>query len=56
LKTLFIGIGFIILAVFIAIHQFIFYNVWFEFEDLHHETVMILFAGIGITVLWLKKG
>jgi len=39
------------IAVLIAVHQYIFYGVWFEFSDLHHETWMIMFIFAGLILL-----
>ena len=43
----------IIVAVIIAVHQYIFYDTWFQTSDLHHETWIIMFAFAGI-ILWFK--
>jgi hypothetical protein len=50
-----LGIIFIIFAIIIAIHQFIYYDVWFEIEELHHETWMIMFAFAGALLLLKRK-
>jgi hypothetical protein len=39
-------IGFLILA-----HQYVFYEVWFEVADIHHETVSIAFVSFGLGLL-----
>jgi hypothetical protein len=44
------------IAIVIALHQFIYYGVWFEVADIHHETFMITFAFTGLTLYMLKRG
>jgi len=46
---------FIVFAFVIALHQYFFYDVWFEIDDLHHETWMIMFAFAGVFLLVRKK-
>ena len=45
---------FLIVAVAIAIHQLVTWGALFEFDDLHHETWVIMFGFAGL-VLWVKK-
>jgi len=42
-----LAIVFVIIAIIIALHQFIVWGYWFELEDLHHETWMIMFGFCG---------
>ncbi|MDH5447716.1 MAG: hypothetical protein OEY24_01355 [Candidatus Bathyarchaeota archaeon] len=41
-----LSIGFLILA-----HQYIFYGIWFEIADIHHETFSIAFFSFGLGIL-----
>lgn len=43
-------------AVAIAFHQYFFYGMWFQLDDIHHETFMIAFAFCGIVLLIIRKG
>jgi len=56
MKLLILGIIFFIIAIVILCHQFIYWNVWFELEDLHHETWMIMFAFSGLVLILMGKG
>ena len=40
----------------IALHQYIGWGYWFELEDLHHETWMIMFAFSGLVLLTTFRG
>jgi hypothetical protein len=35
----------------ILLHQYIFYGVWFEIADIHHETFAIAFFSFGLGIL-----
>ena len=56
MKLLIIGVMLIVVAIAIAVHQFMFYDVWFEWNDLHHETWMIMFAFAGIALVLVGRG
>lgn len=40
-----------IIALLVIIHQYIFYGVWFEIEDIHHE-VFIIALLFGALILY----
>jgi hypothetical protein len=46
---------FFIIALLIAFHQWLNWGVWFSWEDLHHETWMVMFAFSGFILLMVKK-
>jgi len=46
-----LGLLFVFIASLIAVHQFIGWGYWFELEDLHHETWMIMFGFAGVLLL-----
>jgi len=46
----------IVVAIAIALHQYVCYGMWFQLEDIHHETFMIMFAFCGIVLLVIRKG
>lgn len=56
MKFMLLGIALIIVAIAIACHQFIFYGMWFAFEDLHHETWMIMFTFCGVVLITIFRG
>jgi hypothetical protein len=33
------------------VHQYVFYGVWFEIEDIHHETFSVAFFSLGLGIL-----
>ena len=43
-----LAVALIVIAIAIAVHQFIYWGYWFEIEDLHHETWMIMFGFSGL--------
>jgi len=45
----------IIIAVVLIVHQYVFYGVWWEWEDLHHETWILMFAFAGMVLLIWRK-
>ena len=46
---------FLLFVVILLVHQYIFYNVWFQPQDIHHETWMIMFGFAGLVLLVKKK-
>jgi len=46
---------FFALAFFVALHQFVNWNTWFELKDLHHETFIVAFVFGGFLCWWLVK-
>jgi len=50
-----LAVLFLVIAVAIAVHQFIGWGFWWEWEDLHHETWMIMFAFTGIVLLLMGR-
>jgi hypothetical protein len=43
------------LAFLVALHQYIFYQVWFELKDVHHEGIILFLIGLAIGLLVAKK-
>jgi len=39
----------------VSLHQFLNWGYWFEFSDLHHETVIISFVFASIMLIVLKS-
>jgi len=56
MKLTILGITLLIIAIIIACHQFIVWDVWFEIPDLHHETWIIMFAFAGLVLLLIGRG
>lgn len=51
MKLKILGIFFLITALCIFVHQYMVWNIWWEWEDLHHETWIIVCIVIGIISL-----
>jgi len=49
---------FFALAFLVALHQFIYWNTWFDLKDVHHETFIVAFVFCGFLCWWLlsKRG
>lgn len=47
----------IVLAILVVIHQYLFYGIWWEWEDIHHEAFVIalLFGGVIAVIIREKK-
>lgn len=56
MKLTIIGVILLVVAIAILLHQFMVYNIWFEFDDLHHETWMIMFGFCGVVLLLIGRG
>jgi len=56
-KSMKIKIAWILLiaAIAIAVHQLVTWGVVFEFDDLHHETWIVMFGFAGLILLIKKK-
>lgn len=53
MKLIIIGIIFLMITVALALHQFIFWDVWFEIPDIHHESWMLMFGFSGLVLVLL---
>lgn len=51
-----LAVIFIVFAFGIAFHQFYYWGVWFEVEDIHHETFMIILVFAAFIVYYVKVG
>jgi len=57
LKT--IGVLCLLTSFGIALHQYLVWGVWFEWEEIslyHHESGIVIFAFCGILLLFFTKG
>jgi hypothetical protein len=43
------------LAFLVALHQYIFYQVWFEIADVHHEGIILFLIGLAIGLVAKKR-
>jgi len=48
--------AFIVIVIALLLHQFIYYDVWFEMADLHHETWIVMFAFAAFVLYISKRG
>jgi len=48
-------VGLVILAFLVAYHQFANYSIWFELEDLHHETWIIALICLALGIIFSEK-
>ena len=55
MKSLVLTLIFVIVAIAIAVHQYIYYGIFFDPLDLHHETWIIMFIFAGF-ILWIRGG
>jgi len=55
LKTLYTPIFLIVLAIVVALHQYINWGVWFELHEVHHESFIIALLFGAIVLLSVKK-
>jgi len=46
IACLLLCLGFLIL-----VHQYVFYGVWFEIKDIHHETFSVAFFSLSLGIL-----
>jgi len=56
MKTIFIGIGLIFIAVCIFVHQIIQYGIVWEWSDLSHEGWFLMFLFAGVVLIFFRKG
>ena len=47
---------FIIIAIVISVHQYMMGYPFFQMDDLHHESWIVMFAFAGVVVLALRRG
>lgn len=45
-----LALAFMLVGFLIALHQFIYWETWFDIEDVHHETLVIACAAIAGTL------
>jgi hypothetical protein len=54
IKLKILGAIFLFIALCIAVHQYLFWNLWWEWEDIHHEGFIIMFFFAGIILLIIR--
>ena len=47
---------FLLIAVLVALHQYVGWGYLWEWEDLHHEGFMMMFGFAGIVLLIIRRG
>jgi len=55
MKTVHLASLFLFLAFLVALHHYVSWGVWFELEDLHHETFVVALLFAGLVLLFLPK-
>jgi len=46
---------FIVIAFIVLLQQFVSWGIWFEIEDIHHETLAIALTTLAVGIFWGVK-